>query len=298
MNSLVVLYRILRKFYRELECIEKFFLCTYIIDMATYCFLFIGSLILTGHFEIDFLFILILGFPIISGIIMFYGKTVYHGLAFLGVHSFPVFGGIAYFYTQYFNCRDHTLKCDASPTFYASIVFLVALIILFQLLHTLYVYLIWKKRIWPLVYEFKHSRHDEIKVPFNIIFLYYSFFMLKGVRDEKHYLMFIVYVGNFIQALLLYFDMASFCKQFKSLAKLDSTLQCFQYNTEICTFLLYACLCWIVLALSTWNTIRCHKNFGKNMSDYITYEPTPPEFESGRKLVKRESSVPEHSHIV
>ncbi|CAG8717221.1 3891_t:CDS:2 [Rhizophagus irregularis] len=223
MNSLVVLYRILRKFYRELECIEKFFLCTYIIDMATYCFLFIGSLILTGHFEIDFLFILILGFPIISGIIMFYGKTVYHGLAFLGVHSFPVFGGIAYFYTQYFNCRDHTLKCDASPTFYAR---------------------------------------------------------------------------NFIQALLLYFDMASFCKQFKSLAKLDSTLQCFQYNTEICTFLLYACLCWIVLALSTWNTIRCHKNFGKNMSDYITYEPTPPEFESGRKLVKRESSVPEHSHIV
>ncbi|CAB4408178.1 unnamed protein product [Rhizophagus irregularis] len=352
MNSLVVLYRILRKFYRELECIEKFFLCTYIIDMATYCFLFIGSLILTGHFEIDFLFILILGFPIISGIIMFYGKTVYHGLAFLGVHSFPVFGGIAYFYTQYFNCRDHTLKCDASPTFYASIVFLVALIILFQLLHTLYVYLIWKKRIWPLVYEFKHSRHDEIKemhaiyevqfplfhaqiimiglllvayfvgicgidlvaltkrrissrkifvnfqVPFNIIFLYYSFFMLKGVRDEKHYLMFIVYVGNFIQALLLYFDMASFCKQFKSLTKLDSTLQCFQYNTEICTFLLYACLCWIVLALSTWNTIRCHTNFGKNMSDYITYEPTPPEFESGRKLVKRESSVPEHSHIV
>ncbi|POG59950.1 hypothetical protein GLOIN_2v1717641 [Rhizophagus irregularis DAOM 181602=DAOM 197198] len=320
MNSLVVLYRILRKFYRELECIEKFFLCTYIIDMATYCFLFIGSLILTGHFEIDFLFILILGFPIISGIIMFYGKTVYHGLAFLGVHSFPVFGGIAYFYTQYFNCRDHTLKCDASPTFYAIIIKLF-------LFHFFYL------RIWPLVYEFKHSRHDEIKEMHAIYEVQFPLFhaqiimiglllvaYLVGIcgidlvaltkrrissrkylsifKDEKHYLMFIVYVGNFIQALLLYFDMASFCKQFKSLAKLDSTLQCFQYNTEICTFLLYACLCWIVLALSTWNTIRCHKNFGKNMSDYITYEPTPPEFESGRKLVKRESSVPEHSHIV
>ncbi|UZO22438.1 uncharacterized protein OCT59_014801 [Rhizophagus irregularis] len=188
--------------------------------------------------------------------IMFYGKTVYHGLAFLGVHIFPIIGGIASFYTQYFHCRDHTKSCFANLKFYIiGSSFLIAISILFQLLYTLDVYLIWKKGIWSLVYEFKYSRHDEIKemhaiyevqfplfhaqimmiglllvaylvgialtkrrissrnlfinyqVPFNIIFLYYSFFMLKGVRDEKHYIMFIVYIGNFIQALLLYFDM-------------------------------------------------------------------------------------------
>ncbi|POG70686.1 hypothetical protein GLOIN_2v1613712, partial [Rhizophagus irregularis DAOM 181602=DAOM 197198] len=88
----------------------------------------------------------------------------------------------------------------------------------------------------------------NFQVPLNIIFLYYSYFILKGVRDEKHYLMFIVYIGNFIQALLLYFDMASFCERYNK-------LQCFQYNMPMCAFLLYACLCWIVLALSTWNTI-------------------------------------------
>ncbi|CAB4391331.1 unnamed protein product [Rhizophagus irregularis] len=259
---------------------------------------------------------------------MFYGKTVYHGLTFLGVHIFPIIGGIASFYTQYFHCRDHTKSCFANLKFYIiGSSFLIAISILFQLLYTLDVYLIWKKGIWPLVYEFKYSRHDEIKemhaiyevqfplfhaqimmiglllvaylvgialtkrrissrnlfinyqVPFYIIFLYYSFFMLKGVRDEKHYLMFIVIVS------------------------------CLRVH-----FLLYACLCWIVLALSTWNTIRCHKNFGNFMAFYVQYEPPPksdrklviresssmappPEFKSDRKLVKRESSsMAKHIH--
>ncbi|RGB32681.1 hypothetical protein C1646_669974 [Rhizophagus diaphanus] len=164
MNSLVVLYKILRKFHRELKRIEKIFLYTYIIDMVTYSFLFIGTLILSGQIEINYILFPILLFPIISGLIMFYGKTVYHGLAFLGVHSFPIFAGIAYFYTQYFHCRDKTVACNANDQiYYAGVAFLVALVFLFQLLHTLYVYLIWKKSIWPLVHEFKYSRHDEIK---------------------------------------------------------------------------------------------------------------------------------------
>ncbi|EXX61154.1 hypothetical protein RirG_173640 [Rhizophagus irregularis DAOM 197198w] len=84
--------------------------------------------------------------------------------------------------------------------------------------------------------------------------------------------------------------MASFCERYNKSVKAKYPLQCFQYNMPMCAFLLYACLCWIVLALSTWNTIRCHKNFGKFMKFYIQYEPPPPEFESGRKLVIRESS--------
>ncbi|EXX74861.1 hypothetical protein RirG_047180 [Rhizophagus irregularis DAOM 197198w] len=280
MNPLVVLYRILRKFYKGLKRIEKVFLYTYIIDMFIYSFLFVSTLILTGEFDMYFILIPLIFFPIISGMIMFYGKTVYHGLAFLGVHIFPIIGGIASFYTQYFHCRDHTKSCFANLKFYIiGSSFLIAISILFQLLYTLDVYLIWKKGIWSLVYEFKYSRHDEIKemhaiyevqfplfhaqimmiglllvaylvgialtkrrissrnlfinyqVPFNIIFLYYSFFMLKGVRDEKHYIMFIVYIGNFIQALLLYFDMVSLCERKNKL------IQCFQYSIMLtCTF--------------------------------------------------------------
>ncbi|PKY14242.1 hypothetical protein RhiirB3_503781 [Rhizophagus irregularis] len=147
----------------------------------------------------------------------FYGKTVYHGLAFLGVHSFPVFGGISYFFTQYFHCRDKTTVCNANnPIYYAGVGLLVALVVIFQLLHTLYVYLIWKKRIWPLVYEFKHSRHDEIK----------------GMH-----------------------------------ATYEVQFPLFHAQT---------------MMIGLW----------------LTYEPTPPEFKSGRKLVIRESNEPKYSHIV
>ncbi|PKC57782.1 hypothetical protein RhiirA1_471968 [Rhizophagus irregularis] len=292
MNSLVVLYKILRKFYRELKRIEKIFLYTYIIDMATYSFLFIGTLYLSGKFDVNYLLFPILFFPIISGLIMFYGKTVYHGLAFLGVHSFPIFAGIAYFYTQYFHCREHTAVCNANnPIYYAGVAFLVALVFLFQLLYTLYVYLIWKKRIWPLVYEFKHSRHDEIKemhAIYEVQFpLFHAQIMMIGLCAIQHNISF------------LFVFYAQRCEGRKTLLdvypKLDSLSQCFQYNMIFDMFSLYACLCWIVLALSTWNTIRCHINFNRNMSTYITYEPTPPEFESGRKLVIRESNEPKEN---
>ncbi|PKC07903.1 hypothetical protein RhiirA5_376679 [Rhizophagus irregularis] len=255
MNSLVVLYRILRKFYGELKRIEKFFLYTYIIDMVIYSFLFVGSLILAGDFDIYFVLTPLIFFPIISGIIMFYGRTVYHGLAFLGVHMFPVAAGIANFYTQYFNCRDRDRAnaCQADLKFYTiGTTFLIALSILFQLLHTLYVYLIWKKGIWPLVYKFKNSRHDEIKEMHAIYEVQFPLFHAQ-VRDEKHYMMCIVYVGNVIQAILLYFDMR-----------------------------VYVGLFW-------------HYQHGTRL---VTYEPTPPEFKPGRKLVIRESSVPKYSHIV
>ncbi|CAB5168395.1 unnamed protein product [Rhizophagus irregularis] len=292
--------------------------------MVIYSFLFVGSLILAGDFDIYFVLTPLIFFPIISGIIMFYGRTVYHGLAFLGVHMFPVAAGIANFYTQYFNCRDRDRAnaCQADLKFYTiGTTFLIALSILFQLLHTLYVYLIWKKGIWPLVYKFKNSRHDEIKemhamyevqfplfhaqvmmiglllfayligicgitlvaltkrrirsrnifinyqVPLNIIFLYYSYFMLKGVRDEKHYMMCIVYVGNVIQAILLYFDMRVYVGLFWH----------YQHGTRLGVIKISVDICHIIV---------------------LTYEPTPPEFKPGRKLVIRESSVPKYSHIV
>ncbi|CAG8717283.1 11644_t:CDS:2 [Rhizophagus irregularis] len=236
--------------------------------------------------------------------------------AFLGVHSFPVFGGISYFFTQYFHCRDKTTVCNANnPIYYAGVGLLVALVVIFQLLHTLYVYLIWKKRIWPLVYEFKHSRHDEIKgmhatyevqfplfhaqtmmiglwlvayltgviVPFNIIFLYYSFFMLKGVRDEKRYLMYIVYVGNVIQAIFLYLDLESYCKKYAFIKKLDSPLQCLQYNMRV-----YVGLFWHYQHGTPLGVIKISIKICQHI--VLTYEPAPPEFKTGRKFVKRESN--------
>ncbi|RGB28710.1 hypothetical protein C1646_767509 [Rhizophagus diaphanus] len=191
MNSLVILYRILRKFYRELKRIEKIFLYTYIIDMVTYSFLFIGTLFLSGKLDVDYILFPILLFPIISGLIMFYGKTVYHGLAFLGVHSFPIFAGIAYAYTQSFHCRDQTVVCTANKQIYnVGVAVLVALISVFQLLYTLYVYLIWKKKIWPLVHEFKYSINDEIKkmhAIYEVQFpLFHAQIMMLGLCTIQH----------------------------------------------------------------------------------------------------------------
>ncbi|GET01046.1 hypothetical protein GLOIN_2v250001 [Rhizophagus clarus] len=247
MNSLVVLYRILHKFYRELKRIEKFFLYTFIIDVFTYTLLVIGTLFLTEDFDVYFMYIPILFFPIISGIIMFYGRTIYHGLAFLGVHSFPVFGSVAYLYTQYFNCRDNTTDCNTKFIYYEiGVYIIIALVVLFQVLHTLFVYLLWKKRIWPLVYEFKYSRHNEIKEMHAIYEVQFPLFHAK-----------IMMIGLWIVAYLF-----------------------------------------IICALSTWNTIRCQRNFNRHMAFYIKYEPTPPEFKSGRKFVKRQSIEPDYSNIV
>jgi hypothetical protein len=53
------------------------------------------------------------------------------------------------------------------------------------------------------------------------------------VRDEKHFMMFIVYVGNIIQALLIYFDLDSFCKKLITVySSMSDKSKCYQ-NSNI-----------------------------------------------------------------
>jgi len=70
MNSFQTLYIKFRHYYKQLNRIEKFFLNIFIIDMICYSFLFSSFLIATGHFtQKNYLFLPLLIFPIISGII-------------------------------------------------------------------------------------------------------------------------------------------------------------------------------------------------------------------------------------
>lgn len=61
---------VLRDFYDKLNKTEKLLLYIYITDVAGYTFLLITFLILSGKFLVNFIAILLIFFPIISGITM------------------------------------------------------------------------------------------------------------------------------------------------------------------------------------------------------------------------------------
>jgi hypothetical protein len=61
---------ILRKFYKELKYTEKIFLFAYLIEMIVYTLLVITYLSLTVDFVLNCPVIIVIIFPIISGIIM------------------------------------------------------------------------------------------------------------------------------------------------------------------------------------------------------------------------------------
>ncbi|RIA92950.1 hypothetical protein C1645_39919 [Glomus cerebriforme] len=127
------------------------------------------------------------------------------------------------------------------------------------------------------LYNFRNAVHYAI--PLNLIILFYAFFMLKGVRDESKKI-YIVYFGNLFQAVLLYKISTDFCYL------QNPTLQfCFKYETLFNSLFGLTVLFWIIIILSTWNTVRCQRNFGKNLGFYLKYEPIPDEFKSENFIV-------------
>jgi hypothetical protein len=69
MNPLIVLYKKFHKFNENLSHLEKSFFYTFIVDLLAYSLLFISFIISTGKFENNILYISLLFFPIISGIV-------------------------------------------------------------------------------------------------------------------------------------------------------------------------------------------------------------------------------------
>ncbi|RIA86140.1 hypothetical protein C1645_807925 [Glomus cerebriforme] len=132
--------------------------------------------------------------------------------------------------------------------------------------------------------NFKYNRaFIYLTIPLDSIFLIYTILMFKAVRDESKIMVYFIYLGNIIQAGVLYFLTTGYCYQYGL-----SLSNCFKFDPSYDILLWQACLGWIILGISTWNINRCYKNFGKNVGFYIKYEPTPPEFKPGRKLVRRE----------
>ena len=64
------LQSVLKKFYKKLNHVERKFLYVYLIDMFGYTIIYITFLFLSGGISGNFITILIIIFPIISGITM------------------------------------------------------------------------------------------------------------------------------------------------------------------------------------------------------------------------------------
>ncbi|GES86442.1 hypothetical protein GLOIN_2v1501867 [Rhizophagus clarus] len=312
---------VLRIFYRKLQFPEKIFLYAYLIDMIGYTLLFITFLSFTGYFFANFASILLVLFPIISGITMFYSKTILHGISFLVVHSFPIIVGVSLFYAQNNNCSDKTNLCffGKDTIYYTSAVLLLTFLFAFTIFYCIILYYLWSKKVWPIRHKYPHVKDEEIirldsvyqlqfpifhakimTVEFYTVLYMFAIWItsiltkdlsgIKGVRDETRWMMYCLYLGNIFQAIFLYYVTAKYCYESFNTSSLK---YCSKYSFLFNVFLGLTIITWIILILSTWNSIRCQRNFGKyNIGFFLKYEPTPDVFKPGRKLQKRETPEP------
>ncbi|PKY56153.1 hypothetical protein RhiirA4_549105 [Rhizophagus irregularis] len=88
------------------------------------------------------------------------------------------------------------------------------------------------------IYEFKYSRHDEIK--------------------EMHAIYEVQFPLFHAQIMIIGLCYAKRCERREALFNVYRVYRKFR-------------LCWIVLALSTWNTLRCYRNFNNTVSRFHIY---------------------------
>ncbi|CAG8445102.1 12131_t:CDS:2 [Funneliformis mosseae] len=137
-----------------------------------------------------------------------------------------------------------------------------------------------------VIYDLKVIREGQVTtrafyyflVPLNSLFCLYALFMVRGVKKESTSLLCITYFGNILQTGFLVYFTTEYCY-----AETDSPPKiCIKEDFFFHT-LIYTCIMsGIFLILSTWNTLRCHRNFGRNLGFYINYEPCPKEFQYGK----------------
>src|SRR5581483_7397651 len=83
--------------------------------------------------------------------------------------------------------------------------------------------------------------------------------------------MFIVHIGNISQGVILYLATISYC--YADRDNKQKNLQfCFQINPLYDIMFLYTILSWVILILSSLNSIRCQMNFGMNVGKYSMYK--------------------------
>ena len=87
-------------------------------------------------------------------------------------------------------------------------------------------------------------------------------------------MIYIVYVGNISQAVFLYSLTHKYCQNTLNNNQLsyEGFRFCYRYFNYFDTFFVMTVLSWIILILSTWNTIRYYRNFDKNVGNKILYK--------------------------
>ncbi|GES97361.1 hypothetical protein GLOIN_2v1501867 [Rhizophagus clarus] len=148
-----------------------------------------------------------------------------------------------------------------------------------------YIYAVWVVGI--LEKDLRGIKTISFIVPLNIVIAYYAYFMFKGVRDESKLMMFCLYFGNIFQAIFLYYVTVNFCYVTQ---KPFSLRYCFKYGLIFDIFWSLTIITMIILILSTWNSIRCQRNFGMNLGFYLRYEPTPEAFKNLEKVFEKSNS--------
>ena len=93
-------------------------------------------------------------------------RTVLHGLAFLIVQLFPIIIGVSLFYTQNNACsadprtkNDFCFLFPVSTIHYVSAVSLLAFLILFSTIYSIFLYYFWSREIWPIIHKQSKSKH-------------------------------------------------------------------------------------------------------------------------------------------
>ena len=84
-----------------------------------------------------------------------------------------------------------------------------------------------------------------------------------------------IYFGNVSQAIILYFITFGYCRStlddngLNELSLINGgSLYCYRYDMFFDISIVMTTLSCIILILSTWNTVRCHRNFGKEVGFY------------------------------
>ncbi|CAG8681106.1 4870_t:CDS:2 [Funneliformis caledonium] len=112
------------------------------------------------------------------------------------------------------------------------------------------------------------------------IFQFYILLVLKAIRSESHLLMCVIYLGNIGEWLEVFLQIYHWCPI--DLMN-DSESRCQFWNLVNNNFwykyvFIYTIVALFIILIQTINTIRCHRNFGKNFGFYLRYQDSP-EFE-------------------
>ncbi|CAG8585792.1 9326_t:CDS:2 [Ambispora leptoticha] len=166
------------------------------------------------------------------------------------------------------------------PLIHGSVVFL-----------TIFFHSYWMFRMnlasWMTSFGFRRSLDSELYSFFNpynmIILIVYLSLPIVAVRRESHWMTFISYLANIYYGSSVLYKLFTWCIMGIRLPRVQGPV-CFVKNQIVYdpffqVLLMLGILAIFFVILLMLNTIRCHKNYGKNLGFYLRYRSVSSSFE-------------------